>query len=181
MLILLGVWNSRIGDYVTGEKAFQGDVSASVTAAVADAMSGGRFGQAVPASGAPAEPSTACAEQRFRWVATGEIRDLYGTRHQQTYFMYAWWAAAWGHKKTDPLGVARLVVRVQDCANGSVVFERDLRSENRYVKSTLSEAANLSLTDILQKLRNETLTVPATPYVPTPEEYRHDLPSPHRP
>ena len=36
-------------------------------------------------------------------------------------------------------------------------------------------------TDVLQKLRNETLSAPATPYVPVPEEYRHDLPPPHRP
>jgi hypothetical protein len=184
-LIILGVWNSRIGDYVTGAKAFQGDVSETITPLVASTMSGGRFGEAKivggAATGDPAALAAICAEHRLRFVATGEIRDLYGTLHQRTFFVFAWYAAAWDHEKTDPLGVARVIIRVFDCASGATVFERDIRSENRYKKAKLSEAANLALTDLLQRLRNDTLTIPATPYVPAPEEYRRDLPPPHLP
>jgi hypothetical protein len=165
--VILGVWNSRIGDYVTGEKAFQGGVAETVTQLVASAMSGGRFGRAKMVSGAPppdpAGFAALCAEHRLRYVAIGEIRDLYGTLHQRTFIAFVWYAAAWEHDKSDPLGVARVILRVFDCAGGAVVFERDIRSENRYPKQTLSEAANLALADLLQRLRNDTLAIPAIP------------------
>ena len=238
LLLVLLVWNSRTGDYVTGERAFQGSVVEQVTALVSGTMSGGRFGESrvIDASTAPEVPSEAradflnavlsearadaenavpspevpsvaradsekaraeksmddpaavdgaCRAPGLRFLARTELHDLYGTLHEKSYFwiLPTPWAAAagWDRKRTDPLGVVRLVVQVRDCATGAIVFERDLRSENRYAHATLSQAAGLALTDVLQKLRNETLSAPATPYVPVPEEYRHDLPPPHRP
>ena len=70
---------------------------------------------------------------------------------------------------------------MRDCATGAVVFEGDLRSENRFVHATLSEAAGLALTDVLQKFRNETLSTSPTPYVPDPPGYRRELPRPPAP
>src|SRR3989304_3235624 len=61
-LLLLGIWNSRIGDYVTNENAFEGNVTDAVTVAVADAMSGGRFGQAAPLRDTSNDLPLLCAE-----------------------------------------------------------------------------------------------------------------------
>jgi hypothetical protein len=201
-LLVFLVWNSRTGDYVTGENAFQGSVTEQVTALVSGAMSGGRFGEArrmdvaAPAelageSGGDQVPGDqsgadrACRASGLRFVATGELKDLYGTLHEKSYLwiLPTPWAGAagWNRKRSDPLGVARLVLRVRDCASGALVFDRDLRSENRYVHATLSEAAGLALTDVLQKLRNEMLPNSAAPYVPAPAEYRRDLPAPPAP
>jgi len=198
-LLVFLVWNSRTGDYVTGESAFQGSVTEQVTALVSGAMSGGRFGAArriavaTPAEIAgksrdnqvrddPASADRACRASGLRFVATGELKDLYGTLHEKSYLwiLPTPWAGAagWNRKRSDPLGVARMILRVRECASGALVFDRDFRSENRYVHATLSEAASLALTDLLQKLRNEMLPTSPAPYVPAPAEYRRDLPAP---
>ncbi len=164
-----------------------------MTAQVAGAMSGGRFGDArvmdASPGSAPVEDATAEGSARhargLRFVATCDLRDLYGTRHEKSYLwiLPTPWvgAAGWDRKRTDPLGVARLVVRVRDCANGAIAFERDLRSENRFVHATLSEAAGLALTDVLQILRNETLSSSPTAYIPEPAEYQREPPPPRTP
>ena len=188
-LIVLLVWNSRTGDYMTGESAFQGSVTEQVTTLLSGAMSGGRFGEARKIDAArpddAAAPSVACGASGLRFVATGELHDLYGTRHEKSYLwiLPTPWAGAagWDRKRTDPLGVARLIVRVRDCASGALVFKRDIRSENRYVHATLPEAAGLALTDVLQKLRNEILPAPAAPQAPLPAEHRPDPPASSEP
>jgi hypothetical protein len=170
---------------MTGEGAFQGSVIKQVTTLVSVTMSGGRFGEArrIDAS-RPDDPGAtggACGASGLRFVATGELYDLYGTRHEKSYLWIVptpWaGAAGWDRKRTDPLGVARLIVRVRDCASGALVFERDIRSENRYVHATLPEAAGLALTDVLQKLRNEILPAPAASQAPVPAEHRREPPA----
>jgi hypothetical protein len=102
------------------------------------------------------------------------VRDLYGTFHQKAYF----WAvpaiyvnaAGCRNIKSDPLGVARVTVEVHDCTTGKRVFHRDLISENRFHETSLSEAARLALTDVLQKLRNETAGSLTPPSAPSPPE-----------
>jgi hypothetical protein len=176
-LVILGVWNSRMGDYVTSDRAFLGDLSGSVSEAVAFALGGGRFGDArvIPQASSGASSAAAqCLAAGTRYVATGTILDLYATQHESTYLFLVYgfvvYAGGWNHKLSDPLGVARVQIQVWDCETGQTIFERDLRSENRFSKIPLSQAANLALTDVLQKLHNEVLPLAPSP-APTPEEH----------
>ncbi|MDP3938553.1 MAG: hypothetical protein Q8R92_10510 [Deltaproteobacteria bacterium] len=176
-LLVLGVWNARRGDYVTGDGDLGGRVPGEVTEAVARAMSGGRFGHAQVVGGvaetdAPAL-RRACGEHDLTWIATGSLRHLYGTLHQNAYLLlipaiYVN-AVGWDNEKTDPLGVAHIAIDVHDCATASPVFHREFAVENRYPGVALSEAARFAFEDLLQQLRNETAAHPilrAAPVTP---------------
>lgn len=168
-LIPLLVWNQRIGDHVTGEKSFLDDVSDAVTSGVAAALSGGSLGSAHVISDqgpqSPDQASTFCAGRGLRWIVTGSVQDLYGTLHQRSYLLIVptpWAAGAtWDSDKTDPIGVARIIVQIYDCAKNERVFEREYSSEQRSPGATMAQAAKLALNDVLQKLGDTFSGVPS--------------------
>jgi hypothetical protein len=95
-----------------------------------------------------------------RYVAEGSVLDLYGTLRQNFellliptpfigFFLFR-------NNRSDALGVARVSVQILDCETDRVVFQRKLRSEERYADTPISEAAQRALRDALERLRNET-------------------------
>lgn len=160
LVVPLLVWNQRIGQWVTSSKAFTGDVSESVTRGVAEAISRGSFGGARVLAGPPGgstDPWGAhCGEEGIRWIADGSVDDLYATLHQRAYLLLIptpWLAgASWENRKSDPIGVARVTLRVRDCVSGANVVEREFRSEDRYLTPNLAEAARRALENVLDDI-----------------------------
>lgn len=164
-LIPLLLWNQRKGEYVTADRHFEGDVSLALSRQVAAALDRGRFGPATlleDAAGASRAGALArCRADDLPYVALGSIGDFYGTLRQNAYLFLLpipfVSLIGFGNAKTDPLGVVTLDLEILDCQTGRPVFRRRLARRMRHPEESLSEAARLTLLDLLDQLSNETL------------------------
>ena len=153
-LIPLIIWNQRIGRYVTSSEHFGGDVSGSVTRAVADALSGWRYGRARMLEHDPdATPDGHCRRDELGYVASGEIHHLYGAVRQRAWFFLLinpWMLGVLsGNDVGDPVGVARVTLRLHDCGSGETVLERRFVSEGLYPRLSPSVAAQRAFDDLI--------------------------------
>ncbi len=181
-LVPLLLWNQRIGHWVTGDASFLDAPQAAVSSGVAAALDGGVFGGArlLPEATAPGEDVAAlCRAEGLRYVAKGSIQALFAYLYQRSYLVLipTPWVGAigWQNTRSDPVGVARVHVRVVDCVSSRAVLELELASEDRYPTATLSQAAARALGEILEELRLRVHPLfrpppPAPPPAPGPED-----------
>ncbi|MGH0031556.1 MAG: hypothetical protein ACQGVC_17320 [Myxococcota bacterium] len=156
-LIPLIVWNQRMGRYVTGSKHFGGDVPRTVSAAVADALSGWRFGRGrVIEAADDAGVADYCADETLSYVATGEIHHLYGAVRQRAWLFIIptpWVQGMFsGNDVGDPVGVARLSLRVHDCRSGDQVVSERFVSEGLFPRLSPSAAAQRAFDDLIRDM-----------------------------
>ncbi len=155
-LLPLVVWNSRIGDYVTGDDAFADDVGAAVSRALAEALSD----QLGPARmfAAGTEPDAACTAAGARYVAHGTIHHMYATRRQHSFVFVPVFAAMWSFDPGEPVGIVSLDLEVSECETGETLLAERFREHKRLrPERTLSEAARSALRGLAREVRRTSL------------------------
>jgi len=188
-LVPLIIWNQRTGLYVTGSKHFGGDVSGEVSEAIAEALSGWRFGRGhVLPAGSDATLAERCAAEDLAYVASGEIRHLYGAVRQRSWLFII--PTPWvqgvlsGNEVGDPVGVVRLSLRIQDCRSGEQIASRRFVSEGLFPRLSPSAAAQRAfdrlmreVTDLSRVPADEAPAADGDGSAPAPPDAREPPPS----
>lgn len=182
-LVPLIIWNQRTGLYVTSSKHLGGDVSREVSEAIAGALSGWRFGRGRVLSPDPdATLAERCEAEDLSYVVSGEIHHLYGAVRQRSWLFII--PTPWvqgvlvGNQVGDPVGVARLSLRIRDCRSGEQIASRRFVSEGLFPRLSPSAAAQRAFDGLLREVADlSRVAKDGTAPAPAPPDARKPAPS----
>jgi hypothetical protein len=116
------------------------------------------------------EPGSPLADQcagDLSYVAGGEIHHLYGAVRQRSWvlFLPVPWFPAWatGNQVGDPVGVARLSLRVHDCRGGAEIVSRRFVSEGLFPRLSASAAAQRAFDELMREMAGLSRADPSQP------------------
>jgi len=122
-----------------------------------------------------------CEAEDLSYLASGEIHHLYGAVRQRSWLFII--PTPWvqgvlsGNQVGDPVGVARLTLRIRDCRSGEQIASRRFVSEGLFPRLSPSAAAQRAFDRLLREV-SDLSRVPADEHEAAPDRGGASAPTP---
>lgn len=165
--VYLGVWNQRIGNYMTSDADLGGNVLQAAAKQFISAIEKSNcfyevkaFEEKIFSQPGPEELLVAFAKHKTRYILVSEIQHFYGTQYQQSHLAVipalVVNAASVGNQVGLAQGFSEFLFVLYDTQTGSEIWRQKIEaSSDSSIAGAYPQAAKDSLLKVSEKLANE--------------------------